>query len=596
MSIPIALAQSLYHEPMVPYAYPHEEHLVVRLRVGAQLVERVEVIHFDKFRPFATRVATPATLFARENEFVSIYQAELEQPTKRYQYYFALHLAKATYWYSRSGLTETEPLDINEAFGIAYLGERDNYAPPEWAKGTVYYQIFPDRFYRGGNQSKARRKLADWDSVPTRTSQFGGNLRGITDKLDDLAALGAETLYLTPIFQAPSNHKYDTTDYFTIDPHFGTTKDLQDLVAACHKRGMRVILDAVFNHMGAKHPAFRDLLKHGAASRYNDWIYPKSWPLSLSARNYETFSYVPDMPKWRTATPEVEEYLCRVGEHWLEQAAIDGWRLDVADEVEHTFWKHFRARVKSHQPEALICGEVWQLATPWLGGDEFDTVMNYPFQRAVIDWLGTAKCDASVFYYRIEQLRAAYPEPVLPYLWNLLDSHDTKRLLTACNNDKRQALLASFLQFTFIGSPVLYYGDEVGMAGGEDPLCRGGMVWERERQDQLLLNHYKTLIGLRKTYPVLREGNLRPAFDQVSAQLYAFVRTMPAVNSGANSDVMVCFVNNDTADLSLPFSDQAIPQGQYECVYGAAKGQQRSTGQDLALPAKSAALWRLSHS
>ncbi len=585
------IAQSIYHESIEPFAYSHRGDLYLRLRIGTRLVDRVEVLHFDKFLEDETQVITPASLYAKDGTTHDIYQAHLVRDTKRFKYYFAMHVGRDTYWYSRAGVSDTMPKDQSEAFEVPYLGERDTYEPPEWTVGTSYYQIFPERFKKGKSSKTDRRKLAKWDSTPTTTSFYGGNLQGVIEELDYLQGLGVEVLYFTPIFKAPSNHKYDTIDYFSIDPHFGTEEDFQTLVKECHQRGMRIVLDAVFNHMGAEHPIFKDLLKKGEQSEYADWIYAKSWPLSLQARNYETFSYVPQMPKWRTANPQVEDYLCKVGEHWIERANIDGWRLDVSDEVEHTFWKHFRTRIKTRKSDALICGEIWQVATPWLRGDEFDSVMNYPFTKAVTEWLAKQTIDAEEFAAMMEQIRIRYPEPVLPVLWNLLDSHDTPRLLTECGENKTQMKLASFMQFTSVGSPVLYYGDEVGMSGGQDPLCRGGMVWEEKKQDQELLAHYQSLFALRKQYAALQKGNFRPAFTGVFKQFYAFTRTLYDTATNERQQTIVCFLNNGTERLVLQWVDQQIPDGVYECVYGEQKGERVHPDQPLTLPAKSASMW-----
>ena len=587
------IAQSVYHESVEPFAYAYRGDLYLRLRIGTQLVDCVEVVHFDKFQPTAPKVTTPAFLYAKDGTTHDIYQAQLTRDSKRFKYFFVLHVGQATYCYSRLGVTDSEPPGPEDTFEVPYLGERDTYQPPAWTIGTTYYQIFPERFHRGTTKKVDRRKLTKWDAIPTTTSFFGGNLQGVIEKLDYLSDLGVEVIYCTPIFKAPSNHKYDTVDYFAIDPHFGSEDDLRTLVDESHKRDMKVVLDAVFNHMGMKHPIFQDLLQNAENSKYASWIYAKSWPLSLKTRNYETFGYIPSMPKWRTAAPEVEEYLCQIGEYWVAKTGIDGWRLDVSDEVEHTFWKHFRTRIKSLNPDALICGEIWQVATPWLRGDEFDSVMNYPFARAVLQWLATQSIDAYAFSAQIEQIRIRYPEPVLPTLWNLLDSHDTPRLLTECDEDKRQAMLASFMQFTAVGSPVLYYGDEVGMTGGPDPLCRGGMIWDEGQQDQELLIHYKTLLTLRKHYRALREGSFRPAFSGHSRQLYAFVRILNDAATKTPQETIVCFVNNQKHEIRLQFLDPNIPTGVYACIYGARKGEQIDTRQGLTLPGKSASMWLL---
>lgn len=573
---------SVWHESVEPFAYAQGEELVVRLRIAAGAAKRVRVVHCDKFAPERTRSTAAAERFAQDGPLHEVYQARLSRASKRFKYYFRVDLGPSVLFVSRRGATSEEP-GWDEAFEVPHLGERDRFQPPSWAEGALYYQVFPDRFYRPAD-AVADGPLAPWDSVPTPSARFGGTIRGIADKLGHLVELGVEVLYLTPVFEAPSNHKYDTSDYLRVDPDFGTDADLRELVEACHAKGIRVVLDAVFNHMGARHPFFLDLLQNGPASPYRDFVHARSWPLSLERRNYETFGETASMPKWRTASPGAEEYLLGVGEHWLRTADIDGWRLDVADEVEHRFWKHFRDRVKSVKPDALICGEVWQVAAPWLRGDEFDAVMNYPLGRAVLDWIARGKTDARGFCDAVERIRSLYPEPVLHTLWTLLDSHDTPRLLTECGDDVEKAMLAAFLQFTLPGAPLIYYGDEVGMTGGSDPLCRGGMVWETARQDSSLLAHYRVLSDLRRSHGSLRKGDLRPVFEDRHRHLYAFLRI------ARGEPAALALVNGRRRALRVKLRDRRLPKGSYRSVYGGDGGRVFATGETIQVEGLSALL------
>lgn len=581
------LRLSLFHEPVEPFASPSNGRLIVRLRLGRDLAKYVSVVHWDKFLPKNTRQVAAATPYALDGSEHVIFQALLSQPSKRFRYYFSILQGNDAYYFSREGLSMTLP-DPDRCFEVPYLGERDHFSAPLWAQGAVYYEVFPDRFFRG-NYSSPRKKFAKWGTKPSRNSYFGGNLRGITAKLDYISSLGVDALYLTPIFQAKSNHKYDTIDYYAIDPDFGTEEDLRQLVNACHDHGIRVILDAVFNHMGDHHAIFRDIVTNGAESPYADWIYPITWPITPTRRTYETFAYTSKMPKWRTANPAVEQYLIHVADYWMERAGIDGWRLDVSDEVEHTFWRHFRERVKINNPDALICGEVWQFAMPWLHGEQFDAVMNYPFTSAVHDWLCKKLIDAHEFDRRIEQIRIQYPEDQLPYLWNLLGSHDTMRLMSACDLDTQQVSLALFFQFTCFGSPMVYYGDDIGLAGGGDPECRGTMVWDPQKQNLQLLEHYQNLSALRKKYPVLRSGNFRPILRGLSPQLYSYLR-IPDTNGDPSDQPVMCMINNGTDPLDLTLSDQELPVGTYQCIYGNILHTEVCTGQSLTIPAKSGTL------
>lgn len=584
------IALSAFHDSVEPYTYADGDDLIVRLRVATGVAKRVDVVHMDKFRIAQTRVVTQAELFADAGPGHELYQARLARDSKRFKYFFRVQGRAQVRYVSRAGVTSAEP-HPDDAFETPYLGERDRFAAPEWTRGATYYQVFPERFARSASSAAtlpvgaagAANALTPWDAVPTPTSVFGGDLQGIMDHLDHLVALKVGVLYMTPVFAAPSNHKYDTVDYFGVDPQFGDTETLRKLVEACHARGIRVVLDAVFNHMGASHPIFLDLLAKGEASIYREWVYAKSWPLSLQACNYETFGYVANMPKWRTAHPDVEDYLCKVGEYWIKETGIDGWRLDVSDEVEHRFWQHFRDRIKAVKDDALICGEIWQVATPWLRGNEFDAVMNYPLGRAILDWLAKGKTDARAFYDAVDRVRAAYPEPVLHTLWNLLDSHDTPRLLTECGGDVTRMKLASFLQFMFVGAPLLYYGDEVGMQGGGDPLCRGGMVWDPAEQDAGLLAHYQTLLGLRSAYEALRLGDVRPIAKGRNRQLYAFVRRTAA-------QTVLVLVYAGKRSTSFKLTGKHVPSGSWSVVYGPGEGTLVSTGESIAVPGRCAML------
>ena len=579
------LALSVYHESIEPFAYAQGDRLYIRLRIGRNLASGVEVVHCDKFLADKTTAVAAASHYALDGDQHELFQAELVSPTKRFKYFFRISVHEQVSYFSRRGLTENAP-SWDDAFEVPYLGERDQFDAPSWAEGAIYYQVFPDRFARDDTVPSAR-KWSKWNAVPSAKSYFGGNLSGILAKLDHLTELGVNVLYMTPIFLASSNHKYDTIDYFRVDPDFGTEDELRTLVEECHQRGIRVVLDAVFNHMGSDNPIFLDILKRGPESPYADWIYPSSWPLSKKKRNYETFAYAAHMPKWRTATPEVETYLIDVARYWIEKTGIDGWRLDVSDEVEHTFWRHLRQSVKHLKHDALICGEIWQVATPWLRGDQFDAVMNYPFTRAVLDWLGKGVIDATGFDCRIEQIRAQYPENVLPYLWSLLDSHDTPRLLDECRFNRRQADLAMFVQFTAVGSPVIYYGDEVGMTGGKDPLCRGGMLWEKEDQDRTVFEHYKRLVNLRRTHASLRQGAYRPLFRGISRQLYGYLRQATDPDKGVE-ETTFCVLNNADGPVGFTCSDALLPGGLYKAIYGHKSDVFVKAGDTLTIPGKSA--------
>ena len=380
---------------------------------------------------------------------------------------------------------------------------------PAWVKDAVFYQIFPDRFCRSPKY-KAVGKFVDWDTLPTRENMFGGNLAGIVDKLDYIASLGVNAIYLCPIFKSNSNHRYHTVDYFEIDPVLGTLKDFDKLVKKAHKLGLRVILDGVFNHCSRGFFQFNSLMELGKNSPYVDWFHVHGWPLhAYSGKpNYDCWWGYPALPKFNTDNPDVREYLFSVGEYWMKRG-IDGWRLDVPNEIDDdSFWQEFRRRIKAINPEAYIVGEIWDEPSRWLQGDQFDGVMNYPLRRAVLAYLFDEKAiDLAEFAKR---LREAFPKGRFGVPMNLLGSHDTIRLASLPCSNLQRVKLAFAILFFLPGAPCVYYGDEIGMIGGKDPDNRRTFPWESlaEGCRKPIYNYIRELIELRNGSPILRDGAL----------------------------------------------------------------------------------------
>lgn len=380
---------------------------------------------------------------------------------------------------------------------------------PAWVKDAVFYQIFPDRFCRSGKY-RAVGKFVDWDTRPTRENMFGGNLAGIADKLKYIRDLGANTIYLCPIFKSNSNHRYHTVDYFEIDPVLGTLEDFDKLVAKAHKLGLRIILDGVFNHCSRGFFQFNSLMELGENSPYRDWFHVHSWPIRAyqGKPNYECWWGYPALPKFNTNCNEVRDYLFSVAEYWTRRG-IDGWRLDVPNEIDDdSFWQEFRRRVKRINKDAYIVGEIWDEPSRWLQGDQFDGVMNYPFRKAVMAYLFDEKpIDIREFY---ERLAAAFPKDRFGIPMNLLGSHDTTRLASLPQSRLERMKIAYALLFFLPGAPCVYYGDEIGMEGGKDPDNRRAFPWDRlpEGKKNPIYAFVKKLVKLRNTEPALRYGNL----------------------------------------------------------------------------------------
>lgn len=383
---------------------------------------------------------------------------------------------------------------------------------PAWVKDAIFYQVFPDRFCKS-EKYHAVGKFVEWGTKPTRENMFGGNLAGITDKLNYIKGLGVNTLYLCPIFKSNSNHRYHTVDYFEIDPVLGTLKDFDNLVAKAHKLGLRIILDGVFNHCSRGFFQFNSLMELGENSPYRDWFHVHSWPIRAyqGKPNYECWWNYPALPKFNTSCKDVRDYLFSVAEYWTKRG-IDGWRLDVPNEIDDdSFWQEFRRRVKRINKEAYIVGEIWDEPSRWLQGDQFDGVMNYPFRKAVMAYLFEENpIDIQEFYNR---LVAAFPKGRFGTPMNLLGSHDTTRLASLPKSTPERVKLAYALLFFLPGAPCVYYGDEIGMEGGKDPDNRRTFPWEALPQGKKgpIYAFVKSLIALRNSEPALRSGSLEIA-------------------------------------------------------------------------------------
>ncbi len=521
---------------------------VIRLQSGKDDLRRVRLHTRDKYIPLNwkdTRKTYEMQKVACDG-YRDYYEAELSFQMVCMRYCFELEdLEGNVHYLANDGFVPGIPEDKERHFDCPQnLREEELFQVPHWARNGVVYQIFPSRF---ATDKPVKDRV--WYQAPIGPmADLGGNLRGIIDHLDHIRELGADIIYMTPVFQSKSTHKYDTIDYYTIDPSFGTEGDLIELVQKAHAMGMRVILDAVFNHTGPDFFAFRDLKKNQERSAYKDWYYPQSFPLhALPRPNYKCFGYFGNMPKVNLRNPEAARYFTDVALYWLEKTGIDGWRLDVADEVSHSFWQSFHREIKSKFPEALIVGEIWHHAPDFLQGDQWDSMMNYPFLRAVEDFAANGSIAASTFLGRLGQIRGNTHSNCYPVLWNLVGSHDTARLLHRCGEDRSRQKLAAALQLLWPGMPMIYYGDEVGMTGGADPDCRRGMLWEKSRQDAPTLAWYQRLIQLRKTVPAITEGKLTESFADDALGLIRVTRELDGQR------VTLVFLGKDTTALLPEF-------------------------------------------
>ncbi|MED0657185.1 alpha-glycosidase [Anoxybacillus ayderensis] len=548
------LKEAIYHRPKDAFAYAYDERtLHIRLRTKKDDVDAVFLLFGDPYvwEDGAWQFDKQPMQKSGCDALFDYWFIAVQPPYRRLRYGFELHDEENVLVYTEKGFYDKAPTDDTAYyFCFPFLNRIDVFDAPSWVKDTVWYQIFPERFANGNPKLNPPYTLP-WGSVdPTTTSFFGGDFEGIIERLDYLVELGINGIYFTPIFKAPSNHKYDTIDYFEIDPQFGDKQTFKRLVEACHEKGIRVMLDAVFNHSGYYFAPFQDVLKNGESSRYKDWFHIRHFPLQTEPiPNYDTFAFVPEMPKLNTENPEVKQYLLDVATYWIREFDIDGWRLDVANEVDHQFWREFRQAVKAIKPDVYILGEIWHDAMPWLRGDQFDAVMNYPFTNGALNYFAKGHVRASEFANTIVHVWHNYPQNVNEVAFNLLGSHDTPRILTQCDEQKEKVKLMFTFQLSFSGSPCIYYGDEIGLTGGQDPLCRKCMVWEKEKQDRDLFAHVQTLISLRKQYRALRFGEFHVLETNDETNHIAYVKTY-------EDETIVCVLNNGEAPLewTVPFS------------------------------------------
>jgi cyclomaltodextrinase / maltogenic alpha-amylase / neopullulanase len=611
------------------------DQLLIRFQCLAHDVERVEL----KMRG---RASVPMK-HVRRDEVHDLFEVQVAAPSQKTPYAFLLHdgalSGRAPQIYSSNPGTMT------------------GLKTPQWAKDAIWYQIMPDRFRNGdaaNNPEFVRPWTSDWyasSDFEGRDGQtfwqwyvyqrlYGGDLRGLQQKLGYLKDLGVNALYLNPIFESPSHHKYNATDFRHVDSHLGvrsgqgvrggkngkggqgvrngkngqggqpTGEDLLrpstwqwsdsdkvflDFLRTAKSMGFKVILDGVFNHVGVAHPAFQDVMKNGPSSPYADWFDITSWE-PFEYQGWAGFGELPVFKKSADgfASDAVKQHIFDVTRRWMDpngdgdpSDGIDGWRLDVPNEVPMPFWVEWRELVKSINPDAYISGEIWQRAEQWLDGRHFDAVMNYPFAEAAVAWIGHQrdKISASEIDRRLAELRLAYPAEATYALMNLLDSHDTDRLVSMMlnpdraydqenreqdpgsryNNAKpgefeyRKARLAALLQMTYVGAPMIYYGDEVGMWGPDDPSNRKPMLWQdlmpyaQPEQNFVMtdqLEFYRQAIQLRREHSALRTGSFRTLLTDDDADLWVFERANATEIVRVALNASLVSIEFDLADLS----------------------------------------------
>lgn len=569
---------AVIHEPKSSYSYAYsKDKLHIRIKTSKNDVEAIELLAVDPFNWIPRNDGTGIYDFDKE----SVYRIKMikEQITrdhdvwfaeindinwKRIKYCFILENNNEKYIlgsHHRLPYTKDESklYDLFNYFNYPYINEEDIYKAPEWVSDTIWYEIFPKSFYGSNGKNN-------------------GDLAGIIEKLDYIKDMGFNGLYLTPIFESPSDHKYDTTDYFKVDKEFGNNEILGELVKEAHNRGIKVMLDAVFNHCGFFHPFWQDVIEKGSKSKYFDCFYvlDENKPLVYGEvkngvpqeapreeLNYYTFAYTQSMPKWNTSNPIAREYLLNVACYWIEKYNIDGWRLDVSNEVSHDFWRELRKRVKAIKPDIFLLGENWDNSYPWLQGDQFDSVMNYEFLIPMWSFFrlnnsSKVKYNVEEFKFEISKLLVGYPKHLTKNLFNLLDSHDTERFLNVVDGKIDVAKLAYILLFTFPGSPCIYYGSEIGMTGGEHS-NRQPMIWEKEKQNQDLYLFIKKLVDLRKNHGSFKTENFKWVNIETKTNTLMYKKE-------SEEEILYVILNNDDTDVEIQILEELKDITCIDCI------------------------------
>ncbi|GJM25394.1 MAG: alpha-amylase [Phycisphaerae bacterium] len=500
---------------------------------------------------------------------------------------------------------------------------------PAWAADAIWYQVFVARFANGETSNDPPGTLAwtnEWEQFHSDEQGalrrqlldrcYGGDLQGLRDKLNYLAELGINAIYLNPVFQADTQHKYDTADHRHIDDSFGIadsrlalsgeTEDpatwqfsksdrlFLELLKEAHARGIRVMIDGVFNHVGQSFWAWEDVKRNGRESRYANWFAVTKWEPTLAWNAW-------DGPNGRLVNfrqvengldPDVERYLFDSVRRWMDpngdgdpSDGVDGWRLDAAERVPHGFWRRFRRVVKSINPDALIAGEIWIDPAPWMDGEQFDVVTNYPVAFAILELASAKDSESGALSMtdwsdQVVALNDRFDKPVIHSMINLLDSHDTARAITQLNRQAEKnpdpnarspmpqevafdrLKLAAFLQFTLPGAPMIYYGDEIGMYGMNDPFCRAPMWWnETNASNNHLLQYYRQLVKLRSQLPELRRGSFQIIHADTQHRTVAISRhdtnhrTMLLINADAKKHSVELVTQKHSEWLELFHTD-----------------------------------------
>ena len=493
---------SLIHQSDSIYSFPISKN-EVEIRLLAKKgdnIKKVELMYNDKYK-FHEGIKLVDVSKSFSDDRYDYYIKRMVLKDLRFAYIFKITTRdNQIYYFSESGISRDYNIQkgFYDFFQVSYINDNDLILPSERIRNRVFYQIFVDRFYKPLDNHNERINI-NWGDLVNRYTIAGGNLAGINQKVDYLMDLGINALYLTPIFESDSNHKYNIKDYYKIAKDFGTEVDLEELVKKLHQNDILIFLDGVFNHISYDSDIFQDVIKNGNKSKYFNWFFIHGNDLDLKKNNYERFADDLGMPRLNLNQKEVQDYVIDICLYYIKKYHIDGLRLDVSDEIPHHFWIRLKNEIKKIDKEFILIGENWHNASSFLNsGYEFDSIMNYAITKELLNFVAWGKYSPEDFKNHIISDLMRYKTNVNYNMFNLLSSHDVFRFMNECKKDVDLFLLGYSFIFMHIGAPCVYYGDEIGLEGGYDPDNRRCFIWDEKKWNLKIRNLIKELIKFHK--------------------------------------------------------------------------------------------------
>lgn len=540
----------------------NDNELVINVRTN-KTIKSVTILQDDPYingcsgtDPWDGQPCDMKLAYELKHEFV--WSITLRPEFKRIQYYFKItdYQDEVGYLFE-DGMYKADIFEKNvilHFFKYGWMNDADINKPPKWVENTYWYQIFPERFCRV--EAPHSHKLKDWNDTKGygRDVFYGGNIKGAMSKLEYLKDLGVTGIYFNPLFKATENHKYNIADYTIVDPDFGTNEEFAQLVKKAHSLGIKVMIDAVFNHSGLEFFAWQDVCKNGKNSPYYNWYYVNSddfnHPGSTRDGRYFCFAYVDFMPKLNTNNIEVQQYFTDVCKGWINEWDIDGIRFDVGNEISHAFIKKLHKELKSYRKDLFLLGEIWVDSSTYLQGDEYDSIMNYPFLQSVSNFFNDKDLNAKDFRFKLDYCYSMYQKQVNKVIFNLIDSHDVDRAITRCGNDYDAFIQQLVILSTMPGSPCIYYGTEIAMEGKNDPLNRLPMPWDiiESGSKQDTFNRVSALVKMRTSNETLLGTEI--VWDDTDGRLIEYKRP--------GAECIKVYINADKKDLIKHLESEEI--------------------------------------